>query len=343
MFYTGIIGQDIKASNITDINDITLQSEGGSLFEGLAIYDTFIGKIETIKAVGVVASAATLFLLTAKNRIGTENSRYILHNPYGGSFGESKDLQKSADEMLAEENNLIRIYANHLNISVEEIKSLMAKNTIINAEESLRIGLITEIQKNTNMQTKENTEKVNEFMNFIDKVLNFINGTKIQNFVKQDVNGIAIDFGDSAKSIDEVKIGSKATVNGAPAQGEFTLEDGTVWKFDNGTLTEIATKQAESTEVETMPVARHTEIINLKDVEIQNLKVEIESKQVEIQNLQNFKVKAEADVLKLKNEFENFKGTFNKSNIENPVMPPLAAQGNKENSVKKLIFKNNKN
>ena len=96
---------------------ITLSSPGGSLYEGLAIYDYFKGlNFDTIELTGFVASAATVAMLGVKNRISTPNARFLIHNPWNMAMGDGTELQKQAIELQNEQNTILDIYASALNI-----------------------------------------------------------------------------------------------------------------------------------------------------------------------------------------------------------------------------------
>lgn len=328
MLLNGIVGRDISLSEINstiidrNITEFDLQSDGGDLYEGFAIYDKLKDNIETINCFGLVASAATIILASAKNRIGSENSRFLIHPPRVITEGDSNDFLKVSQELSKEYDSIINIYSNILNIDKIAIKNLMNENRVIHAEEALKIGLLTKIiNKNSEkMENKETTSILNRIANAFENILHL--KTKPINLVKQDVNGVELDFGTEIDTPEKITIGTTATVNGQPAQGEFVLADGTVYVFEKGSLMEIKTAEIETK----------------ADAETEKLKAENEAQKVEIANLKNelTKIKNEKTDLDsrfnlISKEIEKIKNEFPKLNMANVNAPE-----SKTENVKKV-------
>ena len=91
----GEIGNEITLAEMQGLTEFVINSPGGSLFEGLAMYDLIKNTGVEVGVIGIAASAATLPLIASKTRWGTPNSRYLIHNPWNMAIGDSKDIQKT--------------------------------------------------------------------------------------------------------------------------------------------------------------------------------------------------------------------------------------------------------
>jgi ATP-dependent Clp protease, protease subunit len=328
----GEIGYEITLKSLENKTNFMINSPGGSLFEGLAMFDYVKSTDIEVGCIGLCASAATLPLLASSKRFGTPNSRYLIHNPMLSFFLEtltSSELQKNADDLKLEQQKALTLYTQNLSIPENEIIQLMDENKIIDAQEALRIGLIKEI-KDINSEKSESELNMiyNKFKMRIDKmenkdlkndiisiksVLNDIKNLFITKQTKmlllQDVNGIEIDFGPTIETPDQIVVGVDAKIDGTPANGEHVMPDGKIYQFENGKLNEI--KEAES----------ETDLqVELDTVKAENKTLKAENAQMKLDNEQmkmNFDKKLNEVNMKL-NEIQS------KFTTEKPteVVPP---------------------
>jgi ATP-dependent Clp protease protease subunit len=123
-----------------------INSPGGSITAGIAIYDT----IQFIKAdvaticVGQAASMAAVLLAagTAGKRYSLPNSRVILHQPFGGVQGQASDIAIQAKEVLRVRENINEILAKHTHQAREKIQADIERDFIMTAPEAKEYGLI---------------------------------------------------------------------------------------------------------------------------------------------------------------------------------------------------------
>ena len=126
-----------------------INSPGGIVWSGLAIYDTMqyvSSKIMTI-CVGQAASAGSL-LLTAgeKNmRFSLPNSRIMVHQPSGGYQGQVTDIEIQTNEIKKTKNRLNEIYAKHTGKKINDVSSIMERDKYFSPEEAIKFGLIDKI------------------------------------------------------------------------------------------------------------------------------------------------------------------------------------------------------
>jgi ATP-dependent Clp protease, protease subunit len=131
-----------------DIN-LYINSPGGSVDDTLAIYDTmqFLSSDVATYCMGRAYSGGSL-LLTA----GTAGKRYILphakvmiHQPYGGVFGQTEDVKLQAEQIIKTKALLNGILAKHTGQSMEQIKEDSERDKYFSAEEAKAYGLVDEV------------------------------------------------------------------------------------------------------------------------------------------------------------------------------------------------------
>lgn len=128
---------------------IYINSPGGSVTAGLAMYDTmnFIKpQVQTI-CCGIAMSAGSLILMAgAKDkRFSLPNSRILIHQPSGGFEGQSSDIEIHAKETLKTRKRLDEIYAKHTGQSEEQVHKDMERDRFFKPEEAVEYGLIDKV------------------------------------------------------------------------------------------------------------------------------------------------------------------------------------------------------
>lgn len=131
---------------------IYINSPGGSVSAGLAIYDTmqFVKcDISTI-AVGMAASMAAVLLAagTPGKRIALPNSKVMIHQPLGGSQGQASDIEIQAREILKTKETLNTILAAHTGQTLRKIKSDTDRDFYMTAPEALKYGIVDKVIEN---------------------------------------------------------------------------------------------------------------------------------------------------------------------------------------------------
>ncbi len=131
--------------------DISLyiNSPGGSVYAGLAIYDTmqFIKPDVSTICVGMAASMGA-FLLAAGakgKRFSLPNSRIMIHQPSGGAQGQATDIEIHAQEILKTRERLNRILAERTGQSVEKIARDTERDNFMSADDALSYGIVDKI------------------------------------------------------------------------------------------------------------------------------------------------------------------------------------------------------
>ena len=129
-----------------------INSPGGIVWSGLAVYDTMqyiSSKIMTI-CIGQAASAASLLLTAGEKdmRFSLPNSRIMIHQPSGGYQGQVTDLEIQTNEIIKTKKRLNQIYAKHTEKDIEEVELIMERDKYFSPEEAIKFGLIDKVVKN---------------------------------------------------------------------------------------------------------------------------------------------------------------------------------------------------
>ncbi|HTU27918.1 MAG TPA: ATP-dependent Clp protease proteolytic subunit [Solirubrobacteraceae bacterium] len=128
---------------------IYINSPGGSIYSGLAIYDTmnFIKpQCQTI-CVGIAMSMGSLLLTggAAGKRFALPNSRILIHQPSAGFEGQSTDIEIHAREILSIRKRTDEIYAKHTGQTEEQVHLDMERDRFFTAEQAVEYGLIDRV------------------------------------------------------------------------------------------------------------------------------------------------------------------------------------------------------
>ncbi|WP_373187439.1 ATP-dependent Clp endopeptidase proteolytic subunit ClpP [Halopseudomonas sp.] len=126
-----------------------INSPGGSVTAGMAIYDTmqFIKPNVSTLCIGQAASMGSFLLAGGEpgKRFALPNSRMMIHQPLGGFQGQASDFEIHAKEILNIRDKLNKILAHHTGQTLEVIERDTDRDRFMNAEESVTYGLIDKV------------------------------------------------------------------------------------------------------------------------------------------------------------------------------------------------------
>lgn len=145
-----------------------INSPGGQVYSGLAIYDTMqmiSNPISTV-AVGVTASFGTVLLAagTKGQRYALPNATIHMHQPHGGAQGQATDIEIQAREVLRLRANLNEILSFHTGQSLEVIERDTDRDFWMNAQDAVEYGLVDkvlEVEKTKEKEVEKELEKEN--------------------------------------------------------------------------------------------------------------------------------------------------------------------------------------
>jgi ATP-dependent Clp protease protease subunit len=146
-----IVAQLLHLESEDPDKDVSLyvNSPGGSVYAGLAIYDTmrFIKPDVRTICFGVAMSMGSLLLMggTAGTRMALPNARILIHQPSGGFQGQASDIEIHARETLELRRHIDELYAHHTGQSVERVHDDMDRDRYFTAEQAREYGLIDRV------------------------------------------------------------------------------------------------------------------------------------------------------------------------------------------------------
>jgi ATP-dependent Clp protease, protease subunit len=146
-----VVAQLLHLESQDPEKDISLyiNSPGGSIYAGLAIYDTmqFIKPDVATMCVGVAMSMGSLLLTGGARgkRMSLPNSRILIHQPSAGFEGQSTDIEIHAREIIKTRKRIDEIYAHHTGQPEEQVNRDMERDRFFSAQQAVEYGLVDRI------------------------------------------------------------------------------------------------------------------------------------------------------------------------------------------------------
>jgi len=146
-----IVAQLLHLESVDPDKDVSIyiNSPGGSIYAGLAIYDTmqFIKPDVSTICCGIAMSMGSLLLAggAAGKRLSLPNSRILIHQPSAGFEGQSSDIEIHAREILKTRDRIDQIYAHHTRRPIEEVHRDMERDHFFRPDEAQEYGLIDRV------------------------------------------------------------------------------------------------------------------------------------------------------------------------------------------------------
>jgi ATP-dependent Clp protease protease subunit len=146
-----VVAQLLHLANEDPNKDIQLyiNSPGGSVYDGLAIYDTIQFIKPDVQTIGIGLQASMgAFLLssgTKSKRMMLPNARVMIHQPSSGTQGKVTDQEISLRESLYLKERLTEIMAKNVGQKVDKVKADMERDFWMSAEEAVKYGLVDEV------------------------------------------------------------------------------------------------------------------------------------------------------------------------------------------------------
>ena len=139
----------LQSEDATKDISVYINSPGGSVTSGLAIYDTiqFVKPDVSTFCLGQAASMGSLLLSAGAKgkRFALPYSRIMIHQPWGGTQGTASDISIQAKEILRMKETLSQILANHTGQPLERIHQDSDRDFYMSAEEAREYGLVDEV------------------------------------------------------------------------------------------------------------------------------------------------------------------------------------------------------
>ena len=303
------INNQLTNNKEADTLIVHISSQGGDVYNGYAIHDVLraSGKKIITQAEGLVASIATVIFLAGDDRRITENSELMIHNPWGFAGGDSAEVQKYADQLKKEEDKLAEFYATKTGGIKDDMIALMKEETYMNADNAIERHFatekVTQIKAVAKLNFELNSMTETELNAKIEEKTNGIFAQIKALFKKQGVIKALIlktgddknlDFGEEIQEASQIVVGTPATVDGKPAEGDFIMPDGVTYVFEGGKVKEI--KPAAPAEDKTAELAKENETLKAQLKESNELLSTVQKEMV------SFKAQITSDIKGFKPE-----------------------------------------
>jgi len=151
-----------EMQNVSQI-DVFINSYGGEVAEGLAIYNALKRKGQTAKVVthcdGFACSIASVVFMAGSERKMSKSSLLMIHNAWTMGVGNAEELRKIADDLEIITSTSIEAYKSVANISEKKIKELMDNESWIKPKDAIKYGFATEIIEETTENASQNARE----------------------------------------------------------------------------------------------------------------------------------------------------------------------------------------
>lgn len=166
---------DQQLRDIGEIDDITVKinSPGGSVFDGIGIYNLLKNHQATINVeiIGIAASAASIIAMSGdKISMGTA-TKIMIHNPWTIAFGEAKDFRKTAETLDEIRDGMLDAYAERTGIDRKKLASMCDEETWMGPDAAIEQGFADEkITRDDDESEEDPTEKAQALLNSFKKL-----------------------------------------------------------------------------------------------------------------------------------------------------------------------------
>ena len=162
-----------NAPNGVQSIDIAINNYGGSVNEGIAIYNYLKGREENVvtRIVGFGMSMATIVLMAGDSRLMPEDSYLMIHKPMATGFGEDKDLEKASQQLAMLTTMMVNIYSSNTGLSEDIILQMMEDETWLPAQEALDLGFVTKLTKGALFEAKFKLSSIEGLAKVPEKII----------------------------------------------------------------------------------------------------------------------------------------------------------------------------
>lgn len=288
----------VKAQPEATSFEVTIQSDGGIVETGFDIYYYLKSLGLPVTTIGnkMVASIATVIFMAGSKRIVNPGTQFMIHLPISGVDYATADEMEAQSKWLRDvENRIINFYTKELGLNKEGITPLLRNETWLSESQLKALGFVTntteapvfaKVKQKSNKMSKPSKLKV---------LLAALRGEVI-NKVIYAADEKEIVFPDLSEDA-PIEIGAKATIDGAPADGEIVGADGKTYVFEAGVLVEIKDP---------------ADVVVVEDDEVMEAITGVLEVAV---NLEERLKKVEADAVAVKTERDDFKAKLEAANV----------------------------
>ena len=140
----------LEAENPKKQIDMYINSPGGVVTSGFAIYDTmqYIKSPVSTLCMGMAASMGSFLLMAGEPGLRSclTNASILLHQPSGGFQGQVSDIERHAEDARETKQRMTRLYAEHCGRTYEEVEHALDRDNFLSAQQALEFGLVDRIE-----------------------------------------------------------------------------------------------------------------------------------------------------------------------------------------------------
>lgn len=161
-----------ELGDVSTIN-LSINSGGGSVFDGIAIYNMLKSHKATVNVYieGLAASIASVIAMAGDTITMRSGSMMMVHMPWTLSQGNAEEMRKTADTLEKTGDSIVDIYSERTGITSDEIRNIMNDETWLSAEEAVEQGWATKLDKKEAVMNSVPKEILGRFSNVPKNVL----------------------------------------------------------------------------------------------------------------------------------------------------------------------------
>lgn len=225
---------------------VYINSPGGSVFEGLAIYNLLAEYKPIVKIIGEASSIASVIAMAGKEIWMAETALMLIHKPWTFAWGTDSDMDKIKEQLKTIKNSILIAYQRRTQMSTEDLNELIDKEEYHDANACLDMNLIDKIYTPTTNDMTRVAKAQNK------NVINYLNINKI---------------GDYKMTIDELKENLKKSEDLLNQYKDKTIELESKIENQKNTITQL---EADREVLKNKTLALTEEVSTLKDEQVQN-------------------------------------------------------------------------
>lgn len=144
-----LFAEELKAIGKVDTINLHINSPGGDVYQGLAIYNTLKqhGAKVVVDVDGIAASIASVIAMAGEKIRMRQGTMMMVHDPWSIMAGGAEDFRKTADVLDKIKENIVDVYKARTGMDLRNIRRMMTEETWMSAEEAVSHGFATEVVK----------------------------------------------------------------------------------------------------------------------------------------------------------------------------------------------------
>lgn len=305
------VAEFIDANADADEYVVRINSRGGDVQEGWAIYDLLTNSGKKIKTIGEgkIYSIATIVFLAGSEREIMRNADGLIHNPFIPPYTladqyEAGDLLKIAETLKQEEEKILEFYVERTGTPKAKLAEYMKEETKLSAEDMLELGFATKILNPVvayaYVGNNKNKVKMDEKA-FFEKLGSALDGAvaKMKNLSRLHPKSMVLTDVDGNEFVVERETGAPEVGDAASPDGVYKMSDGTTITVEGGVITAITTEEMTIEEAKAKIATLEDELAALKakSEEVADLEAAARAKEATAMDVIN-------ELTKLKNEWK---------------------------------------